>query len=89
MDEDISARRRASIRRPGAPEVQPVTAARQDKIIFQKNLKYHVTILRFWLTKSLSRLSAVAVVPSIALSLAISFSDIKDPRAGSIIATDK
>ena len=56
MDEDISARRRASIRRPGAPEVQPVTAARQDKIIFQKNLKYHVTILRFWLTKSLSRL---------------------------------
>ena len=36
MDEDISARRRASFRRLGAPEVQPVTAARNDKIIFQK-----------------------------------------------------
>ena len=50
MDKDISARRRASVRRLGAPEVQPVTAAMQDKIIFQtflKNLKYHVSILRY------------------------------------------
>ena len=36
MDEDISARRRASIRRPGAPKIQPVTAAGQWA--WQKNI---------------------------------------------------